>query len=168
MMSEECPTNVRQMSDNKKVVSVIYKVVEVAKMLGFNERTIRRDISSMSEDVRAMSVECPTDVRYMFVTEYGLKWLADKHNITLDRSSSADEERAEEQTEKTDTSESEIVLSLLEQLRQKDLQIAEKDKQIAQLMEQAKNFQVLLQAQQVLSLPEPKQSFLKRLFGRKE
>lgn len=156
------------MSDNKKVVSVIYKVVEVAKMLGFNERTIRRDISSMSEDVRAMSVECPTDVRYMSVTEYGLKWLADKHNITLDRSSSADEERAEEQTEKTDTSESEIVLSLLEQLRQKDLQIAEKDKQIAQLMEQAKNFQVLLQAQQVLSLPEPKQSFLKRLFGRKE
>lgn len=168
MMSEECPTNVRQMSDNKKVVSVIYKVVEVAKMLGFNERTIRRDISSMSEDVRAMSVECPTDVRYMSVTEYGLKWLADKHNITLDRSSSADEERAEEQTEKTDTSESEIVLSLLEQLRQKDLQIAEKDKQIAQLMEQAKNFQVLLQAQQVLSLPEPKQSFLKRLFGRNE
>lgn len=168
MMSEECPTNVRQMSDNKKVVSFIYKVVEVAKMLGFNERTIRRDISSMSEDVRAMSVECPTDVRYMSVTEYGLKWLADKHNITLDRSSSADEERAEEQTEKTDTSESEIVLSLLEQLRQKDLQIAEKDKQIAQLMEQAKNFQVLLQAQQVLSLPEPKQSFLKRLFGRKE
>lgn len=167
MMSEECPTNVRQMSDNKKVVSVIYKVVEVAKMLGFNERTIRRDISSMSEDVRVMSVECPTDVRYMSVTEYGLKWLADKHNITLDRSS-ADEERAEEQTEKTDTSESEIVLSLLEQLRQKDLQIAEKDKQIAQLMEQAKNFQVLLQAQQVLSLPEPKQSFLKRLFGRKE
>lgn len=156
------------MSDNKKVVSVIYKVVEVAKMLGFNERTIRRDISSMSEDVRAMSVECPTDVRYMSVTEYGLKWLADKHNIMLDRSSSADEERAEEQTEKTDTSESEIVLSLLEQLRQKDLQIAEKDKQIAQLMEQAKNFQVLLQAQQVLSLPEPKQSFLKRLFGRKE
>lgn len=156
------------MSDNKKVVSVIYKVVEVAKMLGFNERTIRRDISSMSEDVRAMSVECPTDVRYMSVTEYGLKWLADKHNITLDRSSSAVEERAEEQTEKTDTSESEIVLSLLEQLRQKDLQIAEKDKQIAQLMEQAKNFQVLLQAQQVLSLPEPKQSFLKRLFGRKE
>lgn len=150
------------------MVSVIYKVVEVAKILGFNERTIRRDISSMSEDVRAMSVECPTDVRHMSVTEYGLKWLADKHNITLDRLYSAGEERAGEQTEKTDTSESEIVLSLLEQLRQKDLQIAEKDKQIAQLMEQAKNFQVLLQAQQVLSLPEPKQSFLKRLFGRKE
>ena len=56
----------------------------------------------------------------------------------------------------------------MEQLRQKDLQIAEKDKQIAQLMEQAKNFQVLLQAQQVLSLPAPKQSIFKRLFGRKD
>lgn len=167
-MSDKSPTNVRTMSELKKVVSVIYKVVEVAKILGFNERTIRRDISSMSEDVRTMSVECPTDVRHMSVTEYGLKWLADKHNITLDGVSFADEERAEEQTTKTGTSESEIVLSLLEQLRQKDLQIAEKDKQIEQLIEQGKNFQVLLQAQQVLSLPEPKQSFLKRLFGRKE
>lgn len=136
----------------------------MAKILGFNERTIRRDIASMSEDVRVMSVECPTDVRHMFVTEYGLKWLAEKHNITLDGVSTDDEEQTKEAT----TSESEIVLSLLEQLRQKDLQIAEKDKQIAQLMEQAKNFQVLLQAQQVLSLPAPKQSFFKRLFGRKE
>lgn len=156
------------------MVSVIYKVVEVAKILGFNERTIRRDISSMSEDVRAMSVECPTDVRYMSVTEYGLKWLADKHNITLDSVSSADEERADEHAEKTDTSENAIIISLLEQLQQKDLQIAEKDKQLSekdkqieQLIEQGKNFQVLLQAQQVLSLPESKQSFLKRLFSRK-
>lgn len=145
------------------MVSVIYKVVEVAKILGFNERTIRRDIASMSEDVRNLSIECPTDVRHMSVTEYGLKWLADKHNITLDGVYADNEE----QTKETETSESEIVLSLLEQLRQKDLQIAEKDKQIAQLMEQAKNFQVLLQAQQVLSLPAPKQSIFKRLFGSK-
>lgn len=156
------------------MVSVIYKVVEVAKILGFNERTIRRDISSMSEDVRTMSVECPTDVRHMSVTEYGLKWLANKHKITLDGVFTADE-RAEEQTEKTDTSENDVIASLLEQLRQKDLQIAEKDKQLSakdkqieQLIEQGKNFQVLLQAQQVLSLPEPKQSLLKRLFSRKE
>lgn len=157
------------------MVSVIYKVVEVAKILGFNERTIRRDISSMSEDVRMMSVECPTDVRHMSVTEYGLKWLANKHKITLDDVFTGDEERAEEHYEKTDTSENDVIISLLEQLKQKDLQIAEKDKQLSakdkqieQLIEQGKNFQVLLQAQQVLSLPEPKQSLLKRLFGKKE
>lgn len=142
-------------------MSVVYKVVEAAKILGFNERTIRRDIAGMTEDVRAMSVECPTDVRHMSVTEYGLKWLADKHNVTLEVPAS----EADSQTDRTDTSESELVHSLLEQLRQKDLQIAEKDKQIAQLMEQAKNFQVLLQSQQVLTLPAPKQSFFKRLFG---
>lgn len=121
----------------------------------------------MSEDIRQLSLVCPTSKRQMTLTEYGLKWLADKHNITLDGVTADDEEQTEEQPEKTDTSESEIVLSLLEQLRQKDLQIAEKDKQIAQLMEQAKNFQVLLQAQQVLSLPAPKQSIFKRLFGSK-
>lgn len=121
----------------------------------------------MSEDIRQLSLVCPTSKRQMTLTEYGLKWLAEKHNITLDGVTVDDEVPTEEQTEKTDTSESEIVLSLLEQLRQKDLQIAEKDKQIAQLMEQAKNFQVLLQAQQVLSLPAPKQSILKRLFGSK-
>lgn len=100
----------------------------------------------------------------MSVTEYGLKWLADKHNKTLEPPTA----EADPQIDKKDSSENEIVLSLLEQLRQKDLQIAEKVKQIAQLMEQAKNYQVLLQAQQVLSLPEPKKSFLKRLFGGKE
>lgn len=122
----------------------------------------------MSEDIRQLSLVCPTSKRQMTLTEYGLKWLAEKHNITLDGVTADDEEQTEEQTEKTDSSESEIVLSLLEQLRQKDLQIAEKDKQIAQLMEQAKNFQVLLQAQQVLSLPAPKRSIFKRLFGGKD
>lgn len=141
----------------------MYKVAEVAKILGFTERTIRRDIESMSEDVRTMSVECPSGVRYMSVTEYGLKWLADKHGKTLETPLSEEPSSSD-----AELPESELVLSLLEQLRQKDLQIAEKDKQIAQLMEQAKNFQVLLQAQQVLSLPEPKKSFLRRLLGGKE
>lgn len=140
----------------------------MAVLLGLSQRTVQRDIASMSEDIRQLSLVCPTSKRQMTLTEYGLKWLAEKHNITLDGVPADDEERTDEQNEKTDTSESEIVLSLLAQLRQKDLQIAEKDKQIAQLMEQAKNFQVLLQAQQVLSLPAPKRSIFKRLFGGKD
>lgn len=125
-------------------------------MLGFSAKTIRRDIASMPDDVRKMSLACPSDVPVMSLTEYGLKWLAEKHGVPYGSSG-----RQEEKQE----SENELVLSLLEQLRQKDIQIAEKDKQIAQLMEQAKNYQVLLQAQQVLSLPAPKRSFFKRLFG---
>lgn len=143
-------------------MSDIYKVSEVAEMLGFSAKTIRRDIASMPDDVRKMSLACPSDVPVMSLTEYGLKWLAEKHGVPFLGSSS---DGSSGQQEEKQESENELVLSLLEQLRQKDIQIAEKDKQIAQLMEQAKNYQVLLQAQQVLSLPAPKRSFFKRLFG---
>lgn len=138
----------------------MYNLEKVAKILGLSKRTIQRDVASMSFDVRSLSLTCPTDTRNYTLTEYGLQWLADKHGITLE----ADEDI---HTAESTTDDNNLVSSLLEQLRQKDLQIAEKDKQIAQLMEQAKNFQVLLQAQQVLSLPAPKQSIFKRLFGSK-
>ena len=72
----------------------------------------------------------------MSLTEYGLKWLAEKHGVPFSGSSpDGSSGRQEEKQE----SENELVLSLLEQLR--------------------------LQAQQVLSLPAPKRSFFKRLFG---
>ena len=124
-------------------------------MLGFSAKTIRRDIASMPDDVRKMSLACPSDVPVMSLTEYGLKWLAEKHGVPFSGTSS---DGSSGQQEEKQESENELVLSLLEQLRQKDIQIAEKDKQI-------KNYQVLLQAQQVLSLPAPKRSFFKRLFG---
>lgn len=139
----------------------MYNLEKVAKILGLSKRTIQRDVATMSLDVRNLSLTCPTDTRNYSLTEYGLQWLADKHGITLN----IDEEV---HTEEETTEENNLVSSLLEQLRQKDMQIAEKDKQIAQLMEQAKNFQVLLQAQQVLSLPAPKRSIFKRLFGGKD
>lgn len=152
-------------SSCKKAVSDIYKVSEAAEILGFSAKTIRRDIASMPDDVRKMSLACPSDVPVMSLTEYGLKWLAEKHGVPF---SSSLHDSMDGQQEEKQGSENELVSSLLEQLRQKDIQIAEKDKQIAQLMEQAKNFQVLLQAQQVLSLPAPKKSFFKRLFGLSE
>ena len=130
----------------------------MAEILGFDERTIRRDIASMSEDVRIMSVECPTNVRHMIVTEYGLKWLADKHNVVLEFDDSLEDE--------TDKQGDIFVNHLLEQLRQKDLQLAEKDRQISQLIEQARNYQVLLRAEQERPLSAPKRSFIHRLFGR--
>lgn len=139
----------------------MYNLEKVAQILGLSKRTIQRDVATMSLDVRNLSLSCPTDTRNYSLTEYGLQWLADKHGITL-------EAEKEVPTEAKPSDDDSLVSSLLEQLRQKDLQIAEKDKQIAQLMEQAKNFQVLLQAQQVLSLPAPKRSIFKRLFGGNE
>lgn len=71
-------------------------------------------------------------------------------------------------TEDTAEKENAVVSALIEQLKQKDIQLAEQAKQIEMLMEQAKNFQVLLQGQQVLSLPEKKRPFFKRLFSRSD
>ena len=76
-----------------------------------------------------MSLACPSDVPVMSLTEYGLKWLAEKHGVPFLGSSS---DGSSGQQEEKQESENELVLSLLEQLRQKDIQIAEKDKQIAQ------------------------------------
>lgn len=69
-----------------------------------------------------------------------------------------------------------LVASLFEQLQEKDRQIAEKDRQleqkdlqISQLIEQSRNFQVLLKSEQDRSLPvsEERPRLLSRLFGRK-
>ena len=56
-------------------------------MLGFSAKTIRRDIASMPDDVRKMSLACPSDVPVMSLTEYGLKWLAEKHGVPFSGSS---------------------------------------------------------------------------------
>jgi predicted DNA-binding protein YlxM (UPF0122 family) len=55
----------------------------------------------------------------------------------------------------------ELVISLLRQLE-------EKDRQISQLMEQARNYQILLKAEQdkTLLLSAPKKPLLQRWFGR--
>ena len=68
-----------------------------------------------------------------------------------------------------------LIETLQEQLKAKDDQIQalneqlqSKDTVINSLLEQTKNFQVLLQGQQVLSLPEKKRPFFKRLFSRND
>lgn len=68
-----------------------------------------------------------------------------------------------------------FIETLQEQLKAKDEQIQalneqlqSKDNIINSLLEQTKNFQVLLQGQQLLSLPEKKRPFFKRLFSRSD
>ena len=68
-----------------------------------------------------------------------------------------------------------LIETLQEQLKAKDEQIQalneqlqSKDNIINSLLEQNKNFQVLLQGQQMLSLPEKKRPFFKRLFSRND
>ena len=76
---------------------------------------------------------------------------------------------------KNDFNANTLIETLQEQLKAKDEQIQalneqlqSKDNIINSLLEQNKNFQVLLQGQQLLSLPEKKRPFFKRLFSRSD
>lgn len=143
-----------------KGVSCIYTVAEVAKMLDISRKTVYRYISENSVEFDREFVNVKVNdkgVKVKMITEKGLEYIKNKCFSRFDY--------AEDEPIK-DNSNNELVSSLLDQLLQKDIQLAEKDKQIEMLMEQAKNFQVLLQGQQVLSLPEKKKSIFQRLFSR--
>lgn len=139
----------------------IYTITEVAEICGVSSQSINKRIRNFTEEeIQKYIVTLkPNETKKKQVSEQGLQYFKSVYGV-VDESIEDDISK-----EKVDN---EFVTALIEQLKQKDIQLAEKDKQIDMLMEQARNFQVLLQAQQVLSLPSPKKSFIKRLFGRKE
>lgn len=139
----------------------IYTITEVAEICGVSSQSINKRIRNFTEEeIKKYIVTLkPNETKKKQVSEQGLQYFKTVYGVA-DKSIEDDIPK-----EKVNN---EFVTALIEQLKQKDIQLAEKDKQIDMLMEQARNFQVLLQAQQVLSLPAPKKSFIKRLFGRKK
>lgn len=118
----------------------MYKVKEVAKQCGVSTTAIYKEIKLVDNSF----ITVVSGVTY--ITEDGLDYFLDRFG-----------------SQKETTTNNELVSSLLKQLE-------EKDKQIAQLMEQARNYQVLLKTEQdkTLLLSAPKKSFFQRLFGRKD
>lgn len=143
----------------KKGVFYIFTVAEVAEICGVTSQSINKRIKNMSAEQLEKYVVFlkPNETKLKQVSKQGLLYFKSVYGVI-------DEPITDDTAEK----ENAVVSALIEQLKQKDIQLAEQAKQIEMLMEQAKNFQVLLQAQQVLSLPAPKQSIFKRLFGRKD
>lgn len=118
----------------------MFTVSEVAKIIGKSRQTIYKICKEI--DSKYYSYE----IGSLQITDEGLKYFKDRF-IKV-------------------SPEDDLVNSLLEQLRQKDLQLAEKDKQIEQLLEQSKNFQILLRAEQdknISALPA-RSGFWSRLF----
>lgn len=137
----------------------MYKVYEVAKILNVSHTTIYRALRKGEKEVSAELV-CVID-GCKFVTDSGLSYL---RSVYPNSDFSKDNEPKSSKDDQ-----SSIVASLLKQLEQKDIQLAEKDLQISQLIEQARNYQILLKNQQdkVLMIEDKKPNFLVRLFGRK-
>lgn len=127
----------------------MYKVSEVAKNLGVTVAGVYKAIKQL-------------DKRYINKID-GVTYIDDDGYDLLKRR--FEDSKGQKQDAKIDDG---VVVSLLKQLEEKDRQIAEKDSQISQLIEQARNYQVLLKVEQDrnLSLVQ-KQGFFSRLFLKK-
>ena len=144
----------------KRGVLYIFTVAEVAEICGVTSQSINKRIKKMSAEQLENYVVFlkPNETKLKQVSKQGLLYFKSVYGII-------DEPIAVEDTAEKENA---VVPALIEQLKQKDIQLAEQAKQIEMLMEQAKNYQVLLQGQQVLSLPEKKRPFFKRLFSRND
>jgi len=134
---------------------VILTIQEVAEICGVSRQSISNRISKFTQDEVKQFVNL-CQPRGKRITAEGLRYFKSVYGI-------ADEPHEETKKESNSNSaDSEVIAILKEELRIKN-------EQIAMLMEQNRNFQVLLhKAEEVKALPEGKKSFLSRLFGRKE
>lgn len=125
----------------------MYKVSEVAQIVGVSTAAIYKELKRV--DNKFITV----DNGKKRVTEDGLRYFQERYRVKEPSRANDD-----------------IVRSLLAQLEEKDRQIAEYQNQNTMLIEQARNFQVLLKTEQdkVLLLAQKKPWLLQRLLRRKK
>ena len=160
-------------------VNDIYSVYSVAKKLNVSRTKINSVIEQLIEcgceniicEVQKDENKKGQFASSFYITENGLKqieiWI-NEDNIFLPSQKPS-------KAPTIDFNSNTLIETLQEQLKAKDEQIQalneqlqSKDNIINSLLEQSKNFQVLLQGQQMLSLPEKKRPFFKRLFSRND
>ena len=125
----------------------MYKVSEVAQIVGVSTAAIYKELKRVDNKFTTI------DNGKKRVTEDGLRYFQERYRVKGLSKANDD-----------------IVRSLLAQLEEKDRQIAENQNQNTMLIEQARNFQVLLKTEQdkVLLLAQKKPRLLQRLLRRKK
>ena len=125
----------------------MYKVSEVAQIVGVSTPAIYKELKRVDNKFTTI------DNGKKRVTEDGLRYFQERYRVKGLSKANDD-----------------IVRSLLAQLEEKDRQIAEYQNQNTMLIEQARNFQVLLKTEQdkVLLLAQKKPRLLQRLLRRKK
>lgn len=125
----------------------MYKVSEVAQIVGVSTAAIYKELKRVDNKYTTI------DNGKKRVTEDGLRYFQERYRVKGLSKANDD-----------------IVRSLLAQLEEKDRQIAEYQNQNTMLIEQARNFQVLLKTEQdkVLLLAQKKPRLLQRLLRRKK
>lgn len=143
-------------------VNTIYTTREIADYCGVSVQTINKHIRNFTEIELETFVYFlkPNETKNKRITEKGFQYFKSYYSVNSSFKSSVN-----------DFCDNSIIETLQNQIKSKDEQIKVLNEQlqnsnniINSLLEQNKNYQVLLQGQQVLSLP--KKSILKRLFGK--
>lgn len=143
-------------------MNTIYTTREIADYCGVSVQTINKHIRNFTETELETFVYFlkPNETKNKRITEKGLQYFKSYYSVNCSFKSSLN-----------DFCDNSIIETLQNQIKSKDEQIKALNEQlqnsnniINSLLEQNKNYQVLLQGQQVLSLP--KKSILKRLFGK--
>lgn len=143
-------------------VNTIYTTREIADYCGVSVQTINKHIRNFTETELETFVYFlkPNETKNKRITEKGFQYFKSYYSVNSSFKSSVN-----------DFCDNSIIETLQNQIKSKDEQIKALNEQlqnsnniINSLLEQNKNYQVLLQGQQVLSLP--KKSILKRLFGK--
>lgn len=126
---------------------MMYKVSEAAKIAGVTQSAVYKAIKRLNEQYVSF------EQGRTMITDYGLEYLKERFKSK------------EEPEQKCD-----IVHALMSQLEEKDRQLAEKDRQISQLIEQSKNYQILLKTEQdkMILVAQEKPKLLARLFHREK
>lgn len=142
----------------------MYSIKEVSELLGVSRKTVYNAIKKAEK--KGVTYIVKNDVNgNKKVTEQGYSYLSEVYS------------KNSEFKNNSDSNDKSLVNQLLEQLRSKDIQLSEKDKQIqekdsqiSQLIEQSRNYQVLLKSEQdkILMLAEKKPKFLSRFFKKND
>jgi transposase len=136
------------------VVVFIYSVAEIAHICGVSVQTIYKQIKSFTPEELNLYLN-QVETKFKQITPEGLQYFKSIYCISEDKDDCSDTQY----NTIHDTADENIILLLTEQLRIKD-------KQIEVLMEQNRNFQVLLKAEQDKLLPPVKETILERFLRR--
>ena len=148
----------------------MFSVADVSQELNTYQKTIYRCIDRMTDEQKAVAIVMQKNDKgrmTTYITQEGFYIILDMLEVKPFQMPS--------NAPTNDFNANTLIETLQEQLKAKDEQIKalneqlqSKDNFINSLLEQSKNYQVLLQGQQVLSLPEKKRPFFKRLFSRND
>lgn len=127
----------------------IYTVSDIASICSVSSQSINKRIRNFSDDQRnEFLVDLkPGETRQKLINENGLLYFKSVYHVSDSSDSSSG------------LSDHDLIAFLRDQIRIKD-------EQIEMLMDQNRNFQILLKSEQDRSADKPRISFVRRLFGR--